>query len=624
MLNPNFIMNLPEKEPYNINNLSKEDLDEEQSILVDKLKDFIEKNVFTWKKLREYYTTNDHIYNLPSSFFSENTQINYANYNQVEVEYNDDQLSLTDRQLNDIWENGRFSVESKVPGLPYIWKLSEWTVKGREKIKKTFFKDLGRVFTVIYHIKDRFLSSSSFDLSLSSSFYELFKGFWSILNLIIGTPKLELNDQYTLKISQLISKDYAKRIAIRLEENQNIHDYSILFHPKLTKINSIQESFDEEWHKEEIILEQDLFNQLLPESEIKRRLVQLKNERLLEKLQLEFPNDPNALKEVINAIQAFKKYKKCEIYYNKQLEEEKNKLRENIKIQNYIRSYNIQWLNSRIEEEIRPSIERLEKEKNERILHKLEKYHDYKIIFEENEKKNKNYNILAETFSQNFASELPEKTLPKRNFYFHKSLFPPYDRVETLNSENRIEYTLVKYKEYKVHTKYLFWRIWLMLARFYVWSSNIAFFMFLTSWNSPFGLKALFVEEIFMNVSCDRYTGEITYTDKVFTYISTIKSLFKWIAENRDEFESSPDTGFFGKNFARIFNLFYNYVIILLIFGFFVILVYPVCIVLYSIFGVFCGLTCFVWSLLFVLINFLIKLYLIHLAQPLTLRSRIY
>jgi hypothetical protein len=76
---------------------------------------------------------------------------------------------------------------------------------------------------------------------------------------------------------------------------------------------------------------------------------------------------------------------------------------------------------------------------------------------------------------------------------------------------------------------------------------------------------------------------------------------------SRDNFESQPDTGFFGKSFARLWNLVEVYVFRLLIGGILITLVlFPLAIVVNVILSVILALTSWAWIPVFLLIRYLI------------------
>ena len=124
MDNQRVLINLPERIPFKLNDIDRGDSNEEDLKLINHLKEFIEEHIFTWiLPLNNFYN-----FNLPETLFKENTNISYGNFGNMEVDYNENELVLSSKQLSEIWKRGEFSVESKITGLPYVWKLSEWTV----------------------------------------------------------------------------------------------------------------------------------------------------------------------------------------------------------------------------------------------------------------------------------------------------------------------------------------------------------------------------------------------------------------------------------------------------------------------------------------------------------------
>ena len=604
-------INLPPRIPFKMNEYQKEDLKEEDIKLIDNLIEFIEENLFIWKKVDE-----DFVFNLPKTLFPNKTEINYGNYNSLEVDYNQNELILSSLQLSEIWRRGEFTVESKIYGLPYVWKLSEWSVKGTENIKETFFNDLGNVFYLLYKYKNRFISSTNyFDLSFQTSISKIFMGIGKILNLIVGISRKNLNQNRIDKLEDFINQEHTKQLVLKLNEN-SIFNYSILFPSKTHNMDKIQSEFEKKWETESLLHEQEMFDKMIPESEIKKKLIKLKNEKLFSHLSEAFLNDEYAKKELLNALRAHLIYKRLNSKFEDACEDERKKLNSQIKSLCYIRSRTEEWLRNHRNSQIDPILKRLEEERNDKILLKLSSLVSYKTIFFETQVKIKEHSKLIEMYSQNYANDLPPKYVPCREYILTRQLFPPYEVKQIIDSQNKIRYQLVRTREYTIHSRYYFWRIWLLFARIYSWSLNIAFYMLITAWNSSFGLKSLCSKDIYMDISCNPETGELVETNRVFTYISSVINLFNWIMLNREKFESAPDTGFFGKNVARLFDLFINYFLIMIFLGFFIIIVYPILIILFSIFAIIVGLTCFVWGILLSLIVFMFNVFIYDFDAP--------
>ena len=612
MENETLIMNLPPRIPFKMNEYQKENLKEEDIKLIDNIIEYIEAHLFTWKKEDENF-----IFNLPKTLFPEKTEINYGNYEKLDVDYQQNELILSSQQISEIWKRGEFTVESKIPGLPYVWKLSEWTVKGTENIKESFFNDLGNVFYLLYKFKYRIISSGNyFDLSFQTSISMIFKGIGQILNLIVGISRKNLNNSRISKIEELINREHTKQLVIKLKENNNNFDYSIIFPQKKKDFEIIQSEFEKKWITDSLLHEQEMFDKQIPESEIRKKLIKLKNEKLFTHLSVALQNDEIAKIELLNALRALLIYHKLNSKFEATCDEERKKLHSQIRSSFYIRSRESEWFMNRMDSEFEPIQKRLEIERYDKIILKFSQLVKYKTIFIENQLKIKEHQNLMEMYSQNYDNDLPPKFVPCMEYMVTRHLFPPYEVKQIIDIDNKIRYEMVRIREYTIHSKYFFWRIWLLFARMFSWSLNIAFYMFMTAWNSSFGLKSLCYQDIYMDLSCNSETGELFETKRVFTYISSVTNLFEWINANRTKFESSPDTGFFGKNVARLFDLFINYILIMIFLGFFVIIIYPILIILYSIFAIIVGLTCFVWGILFSLFVHLFHIFIYDFDAP--------
>ena len=99
-------------------------------------------------------------------------------------------------------------------------------------------------------MKHRFFNyNKPYDLNLQTSFKNLFNGIGKILNLIVGISRKNLNEERSNKINELIDSDFTKRLVIKLNEDDNKFDYSILFPSKISKLSELQSNFDEKWYK---------------------------------------------------------------------------------------------------------------------------------------------------------------------------------------------------------------------------------------------------------------------------------------------------------------------------------------------------------------------------------------
>ena len=88
------------------------------------------------------------------------------------------------------------------------------------------------------------------------------------------------------------------------------------------------------------------------------------------------------------------------------------------------------------------------------------------------------------------------------------------------------------------------------------------YFLFANAFVGPLGIKALFsIKDFHPDVECDRNTGVIRPSYfKVTPVIGRFIRVYDGMRKSRDHFENAPDTGFFGKNLARVWNLFEVYI----------------------------------------------------------------
>ena len=204
-------------------------------------------------------------------------------------------------------------------------------------------------------MKHRFFKyNKPYDLNLQTSFKNLFNGIGKILNLIVGISRKNLNEERSNKINELIDSDFTKRLVIKLNEDDNKFDYSILFPSKISKLSELQSNFDEKWRNESLVYEQLMFDQQIPEGEIKRKLSNLRNEKLFERISDVLVDDIEAKLEIINVLKAHLIYKKQEQKSIIEIDKEKEKLNNLIKSDSYIRSHTSEWFNNSLESELKP------------------------------------------------------------------------------------------------------------------------------------------------------------------------------------------------------------------------------------------------------------------------------
>ena len=160
--------NFPEKIPFKLPEQPNEktlNLTQEEKSLISSNKAYIEKNLFKWKLDKQFKFT------LPKSIFSSQDEKQVIDIPQNLQQKN----SITQYKQNikagdkfnkeilkQIWNTGKFEIESNQEGLPYTWKLSNLTVKGLNNVILRYFKDMALSFKFFYTIKNRFRTKNYF------------------------------------------------------------------------------------------------------------------------------------------------------------------------------------------------------------------------------------------------------------------------------------------------------------------------------------------------------------------------------------------------------------------------------------------------------------------------------
>ena len=566
MIEENEIL-LPKKKENKINFNKPKDIEENlYNLLLNNIK-FIEEKSWYWDTTDEFFS-----FNLPPTIFTEKIKLSpNKNYINENIQYENNIIigqKLSENQLNQIWENGKFTIPSNKK-IPYEWQLSLWTVKGINNIFISWISNMSISYYFIYHIKSRFTFSNykNFVVSFPSSFYSLYVSLKKLGNHIFGLPSF-INNEYQLK--EIIKKEQLMNF-INNHPEINIK----LFVHKFNRIlYSIDNNFMNIWSKKEIELKTEYYAQDMTKNEVLTQIEKDKKESYIKYL-----NENNDLQNLIETYNDLMDYlysdqiiqeKKYEMdkEYKKRINEYDKELKET----NYIK-YNVYgWRKekeNKYEEELKKELNQNMKNK---IQNEINQYHNPSLIYE-------NYNLNEMTFEQRLNElKSQREKIPKYTNSVYRICLRPYEII-TNNRDNIVYYELKKYEEYKSTSKYPFWRFYLFFIKYFVYIWNISHFLLKTGFNSSIGLKALFYYTFFTDTEINSTTGEIYDYNEAYTYRKTLNNIWLSICNSRNEFEESPDTGLFGKSFYRILNLIYNYFIMLILVGGCVFIFYPIVII---------------------------------------------
>lgn len=167
----------------------------------------------------------------------------------------------------------------------------------------------------------------------------------------------------------------------------------------------------------------------------------------------------------------------------------------------------------------------------------------------------------------------------------------------------------IKNSSYKrIFLIYFHRRITVLITRYFIFSNNAALFLLYNALSGPFSLKTLFsISAYYLNYEIDFVTGQKkNFSDKTESVISAFHNVWNSIKKSRDDFESAPDTGIFGKKFTRICNLLENYVFKFFFVGIIICLFFfPLIILINSVLSIILSLTSYIWMIFMMMIIWL-------------------
>ena len=593
MLNENEII-LPKKIGMKINFSPPQNMAQDLLNLLLSNKKFIEDNTWYWDITDENFS-----FNLPPTIFTQ--KINYypnKNYENEDVNYEDNYIrgeKLSESQLDSIWKTGKFQIPSNKK-IPYEWQLSLFTVKGIERINKSYILDMSYAYYFIYHIKSRFdyKNYKRFNCSFPSAFYSFYRSVWKFLNLIIGLPYFLNNDDL---IRQKIRKEQLMNFIHNHPEinlRLFIHDTSQLFQ----KIDNIFQNY---WEKKLIEIKTDYYSQDMTENEILTKINQDEKDEYMKFINQneDFQHALQTYNDLMDYLSSDEIIKKKEHEKEKEMQKRIKEYDNKLKEENYIRYEVSSW-----KEEMENKYENnLNKEltttmKNE-IQNEINIYNIPHLIYTHHIE---NENNFEERFKELQKEEVKQ---PRKILSIYRRCTRPYEVIQTRQYDDSIRYSFKYYEQYDVTTHYIFWRFYLFFIKYFLNIWNYNFFFIKTAFNSSVSLKALFYYTFFTDSDINYETGEIYDCNEAYTYRKTLNNILISIKESRASFEELPDTGFFGKSFTRILNLIYNYFLKLIVLGLLVFILYPIVIICTFILCMICVLISPVIAFISIFLEFL-------------------
>lgn len=585
-------------------------LTQEQKELITHNANYLSKHIWYWNE-----HDNNYKFNLPKTIFTQaSTTIkigeNYSNYNDIKYLNPQDEngSSLRKEHLDQIWQHGEFCVESTEPKLPYKWKLSKLTVKGILNNIKSFKACLSFAFWMLYLFKYRFIGNRNHKRSgvfFSSIFYALYEFIMYIVDTLIGIPSY-------YKREDLIRQEIKHNDLIQFIHNNPNFKLSIFCKFNYQKLLDITKTFEDKvWPKIKSENEKKFYKEGLTTNEIEQRLYVLRKEEYLKYIYTQ-----ESFVKLENEYKCLDLLKAQQIINNKEHEYtiEKNRLLNEYDLQLQKKSirYDVNtWKNDKLNSFNDEITKRLTSQKNEQIIKEITEYTEANLIYNKNVAFNNNYKTLYKQ-AEALAEKHPNHyiTIQRKCIRPYKIISVPLMNHNRQNNNVETSYSLQKYSTFEVKSNYFGWRLFVYFMRFSIYTWNIAVFSLKKVFYSSVSIQALYRVTLYTDDGIDCYTGEMYQIKQTYTYPRTLCNLMQWISSSREHFEEQPDRGIFGKKFTRIFNLIWNYVIKLIIFGLIVLICYPIVIVIFIMFFLLCFCMSPVLSLAFVLLELVFYLFI--------------
>ncbi|KAK6165166.1 hypothetical protein SNE40_023610 [Patella caerulea] len=130
---------------------------------------------------------------------------------------------LSDKQLDSVWKNGEFEVDSiHFPGQFHKWRLTQLLQKGTERAHNTLLDDTALALRImIITARNRFISHF---FSLSQSVRGWATGLWKLLDIFIGMPSTTFGN-LGFKVREEHMQYLVAELTVRLNHKRELSNY---------------------------------------------------------------------------------------------------------------------------------------------------------------------------------------------------------------------------------------------------------------------------------------------------------------------------------------------------------------------------------------------------------------
>lgn len=626
---------------------SKGEMTEKQKQLVEQINSQIDESYYNWERSKDGYE-----FSLPESQFQLDNKMEIIDFQLPNMHEICEHKKLNSTQLSSIWEKAEFEVASSMANINHVWKLSPFLISGNKHRTDIFRKIVAAGLYLLCRIprffkkptESEILSYYNLPLNIWAGFLSIISFFINVLDITVGTKSMIMNRNYNSALIEELEKRRCSGLkSLNFPETWIIEDYLQLFpmpdsqtHPNLTQeelkklqkevaaknkvIQAQQQSIERvcalienqwtDYHKQEVDnfedVEEDEYNLLVKQVDSNKYDVTLKYFEKVNSL------DSKLKQAFLNKIKAFKVID-IELHnYNSRLADQTATIVQSLKQKHPYLSRVGFWL----DEQLAHQVEALKKiaiqEMQKKILDSIMALGD-----SENASLYRKSLELKQMLSDNvqtIGADLEKKLAqPDLTFQVYRRIYPPYE-ITSSGSGSTKRYWFTYYKTKEITSKQKCFRVWADLVRFGYWTVDLTYYAFRYALSGQFGLKGfVYWKTYYRDYSCNFETGEVKNdVDKVDPVIVKFRKVLEGIRNSRQDFEAAPDTGFFGKNMARIFNLLGCYLIRFTLVGVgFVLIIHPVLNILGLVICLTVSVTSCFWVMLLIVLRNLFR-YLIY------------
>lgn len=522
---------------------------------------------------------------------------NHLECQTLAKDYSGKSVKLNEEQLLELRNEGTITVPSFIfAGHKHVWMVSPFLQTGKKNIKNLFYNGMASVYEIIFINIPGMIAGNKY-FNIWNGLKQITDGIKNILSLMFGVKEMQ-NKNPDYLITKNLDEFSKNELSQLIGKNKELNLANILTAEKYQQIiKKIANKIDEQKYTIKT-------NQISRRKELykKYRALDLTEEKLLKKianedaemeqreiLELISQNlDGDEKKQMINLVYSVYLLRNSLATYRKELEEATDIYKQNLKELFVIRSKIPFWVANRV----------AIFQENWIANHPMDKIlYDLVDKLAGNEKiiLQTNLNILHSSAYLALKDKLSTEQVPAIECSFP---FKVWDYKKGIDGD----YNLVV-----VNSNHFGWRIINCIIRMLKYFYNGSYFLTYNLFYGPFSFRSLYGIDNFGRQTFSKPNKQKTIIEYK-TWYGRITMLWNNILTSRRQFEDSGENGIIGKNFTRIFNIFWNYAIKGIVGTFLVGVIHPILVLLNILVHLFGIIILPLWSIIIPFFTYLFNI----------------